>query len=271
MRLAVSNIAWTAETDEEIATLLADLGVSAIEIAPTRRWPDPALATPEDAEAYRTWWARRGLRIASMQSLLFGRDDLVIFGAQDKRAEARDYLRRIIRLAGDLGAGPLVFGSPKNRRIGALPAAEARHIAIEFFGAMGDAASASGVTFCLEPNPAEYGADYLTTSTAAVELLGEIRNPGLGLHLDAAAMTLAKESPREAIVAAIPWLRHFHASEPYLAPIGSGGTDHGAFASALAGEGYEGLISIEMRGVEGPVAVVRDAVLRVQQAYAAVI
>lgn len=271
MRLAVSNIAWPAEADDEIAGVLTGLGVSAIEVAPTKRWPDPSSATPGDAAAYRAEWAERGLRIVSMQSLLFGRDDLVIFGAADKRAEALGYLRRIVSLAGSLGAGPLVFGSPKNRRVGALPASDVRRIAVNFFGALGDAASASGVSFCLEPNPPEYGADYLTTSTAAVELLAEIGNPGLGLHLDAAAMTLARERPADAIAAAMPWLRHFHASEPYLAPLGTGATEHGAFAEALAREGYRGWISIEMRAVDGAAAAVGDAVRRTQGAYAAVI
>lgn len=274
MRLAVSNIAWPAEADDEIAGVLTGLGVSAIEVAPTKRWPDPSSATPEDAAAYRAEWAERGLRIVSMQSLLFGRDDLVIFGTENKRAAALDYLRRVMVLAGTLGAGPLVFGSPKNRRVESLPAAGVRRIAVEFFGALGNAATVSGVQFCLEPNPPEYGADFLTTSSAAVGLLAQIRNPGLGLHLDAAAMTLASERPAAAIAAAMPWLRHFHASEPYLAPIGTGGTDHGAFAAALAAEGYQGWISVEMRAVEGAaaaVAAVGDAVRRVQDAYARVI
>jgi sugar phosphate isomerase/epimerase len=42
--------------------------------------------------------------------------------------------------------------------------------------------------------------------------------------------------------------RHFHASEPHLVPLGQGGVDHAAVASALRSAGYERWVSVEMAG-----------------------
>jgi len=42
MNLSVSNIAWSAEEDESVYSLLRELGVSRLEIAPTRLWSSPA-------------------------------------------------------------------------------------------------------------------------------------------------------------------------------------------------------------------------------------
>jgi sugar phosphate isomerase/epimerase len=44
-----------------------------------------------------------------------------------------------------------------------------------------------------------------------------------------------------------PWLRHFHASEPYLAPPGTTGAPHADYAAALRRIGFKHWVSIEMR------------------------
>jgi sugar phosphate isomerase/epimerase len=44
---------------------------------------------------------------------------------------------------------------------------------------------------------------------------------------------------------------HFHISEPHLAPVGHGDTDHAGFAAALRRTGYTGWCSVEMRKPEG--------------------
>jgi D-psicose/D-tagatose/L-ribulose 3-epimerase len=247
LRLAVSNIAWPAREDDAVAEVLRDTGAAGIEVAPTMIWPEPAAVAADEVAACRARWSGRGLPIVAMQSLLFGRDHLRIFAADDTREATLSYLTSMIRLAAGLGARALVFGSPRNRALGALDAATAHQIGVRFFRALGATAAAHGVYFCIEPNPTAYGCDYLTTSTECIPLLREADSSGLGLHLDAGAMTLAGEDPEAAIAAARPWLRHFHISEPYLAPIGTGGVDHGRFAHALRRHGYDGWLSIEMK------------------------
>jgi len=79
-------------------------------------------------------------------------------------------------------------------------------------------------------------------------------------------MTVNDEDYAGAIANGLPIAGHFHASEPQLAPLGSGGTNHRAAASALTTGGYAGWVSVEMRervedqelaGVEAALALAR--------------
>ncbi|MBX9580051.1 MAG: sugar phosphate isomerase/epimerase [Gemmataceae bacterium] len=248
MRLAVSNIAWPADQDPAVGRVLADLGVAGIEVAPTKVWPDPPAATDAEVEVYRRFWAGFGIEVVAAQALLFGRPELTIFDSAETRCETLVYLRSIVRLCSRLGTRALVFGSPRNRRIGSTPPTEARAIAADFFGQLADAAADAGTTIMLEANPPEYGADFITTAAEAIELVRELNHPAFRLHLDTACMTLAGDPVRETFDAGFGLVHHFHVSEPSLAPPGaSGRVDHAAFAAELAGRGYAGWVSLETR------------------------
>ena len=251
MRLAVSNIAWPVEADELVAAVLRGHGVEGVEIAPTKIWPQPLEASTLAVRAHRQSWEDRGLPVVSMQSLLYGRPDLTIFDDAATRQRTRDYLAGIIDLAGELGAKALVFGSPGNRRRGSLSREEADEIALPFFREVGRLAAERGIDFCLEPNPTEYECDYATNAAEGYELVSRADQDGFALHLDTAAMTLAADPPGQAIARHVNWLRHFHVSEPYLAPIGNGGVDHELFATALRECGYDRWVSVEMKQAAG--------------------
>lgn len=253
MRIAISNIAWLPEHDGEVADILRELGVEGIEIAPTVIWPEPATLAEEPVRTVRDWWEARGIQIVALQALLYGHPELTVFGSHATREATIAYLTAIIRLGGWLGAGTLVFGSPKNRRIDDCPAATVEAVALDFFRSVGEIACAAGARLCIEPNPIEYDCDYLTSAESALEAIQSIDHPGVKLHLDAAAMTLSGDASRaaEIIDQAAPFLQHFHISEPYLAPIGKGDVNHAALAASLRSIDYDGWCSIEMRGDHG--------------------
>jgi D-psicose/D-tagatose/L-ribulose 3-epimerase len=247
MRLAVSNIAWPSGEDDAAASILIEHGAEGVEVAPTKVWPDPLEADPSDVIAYRHTWERRGLRVVAMQALLFGHPELTIFDDPATRGRTKEYLRGMIDLAALLGAGAMVFGSPKNRLAGELSKEEAEAIAVPFFRELGDHAAKLGVSFCIEPNPVDYGCDYVSTAAEGLELVDRVDSEGFGLHLDAAGMLLAGDPAGASIVRAAPRLRHVHASEPYLGPIGPGKVDHSGIAGALGEIGYDRWLSIEMK------------------------
>jgi D-psicose/D-tagatose/L-ribulose 3-epimerase len=270
VRLTASNIAWKPAEDEAAAEALRQAGAGGVEIAPTAAWPRPLEATAQQVREYRKWWEDRGLRISSMQALLFGKPELRIFGDEAARKATFEHLAGMIRLGGALGAGALVFGSPKNRAVGSMPRAAAEDVAVAFFRGLGEIAVEHGTRLCIEPNPPEYGADFITTAAEGLALVHKAGSKGFCLHLDAGGMTMSKDplSP-EVFAEAV----HFHASEPNLAPVGSGGTggtDHAAFAGALRAAGYHGWISIEMRaaGESGNVDPLRRPLRTVAATYA---
>src|SRR5581483_3256291 len=103
-RLAISNIAWEPAEDDAIGTVLRTAGVGGVEIAPTKWKENPVRASLADIAEYRKAWEQRGLRIVSMQALLFGRPELQLFGEESSRAAMLDYLQRLVKLGAGLGA-----------------------------------------------------------------------------------------------------------------------------------------------------------------------
>jgi sugar phosphate isomerase/epimerase len=251
MKLAISNIAWNPDEDEAVSRLMQQYNVTGVEIAPTKIWSKPLDASNDDIAGYTKRWLSRGIRISSMQALLFGRPDLTIFESPDKRDETLKYLEGIIRLGGQLGAEALVFGSPGNRRIGDLDRARAEEIAVEFFRSVGKTAEKHNTVFCIEPNPITYGCDFVTTSAEGRDLVAKVDQRGFGLHLDAAGMTLSQEDVEPELAKSIAGLCHFHISEPNLKPIGTGGVDHALFSRCLSTGVYDRWFSIEMRAPGG--------------------
>lgn len=247
MNISISNIAWDLDEDEAVAEVLRDQGISGVEIAPSKIWPQPLAASDREIEAYRAFWESRGIRIVAMQSLLFGRSDLTIFQSAEKTRETLNYLKGIIRLGNKLGAHALVFGSPKNRRVETLSQAEIDRIALPFFQRIGETAMQNELAFCIEPNAPLYECDYVQTSREGLDLVRSVGSEGFRLHLDAAAMTLCGEEIEEALSDSLPLMSHFHVSEPHLSPIGSGVVDHFLFATILRKLDYSKWVSIEMR------------------------
>ena len=208
------------------------------------------------------------MTVVAAQALLFGRPDLTVFESADARSRTLEYLRGVVRLCARAGARALVFGSPKNRRIWSRKRADVQEEAVDFFGRLGEAAAREGVVVVLEANPTEYGADFVTTAAEAVELVRAVDHPGFQLNLDSACMEMAGDNPGVVIPTVGPLLKHFHASEPNLAPLGQGSVDHSRFASALSGARYKGWISIEMRQAEPfDVTQIEQAVRQVRTSY----
>lgn len=247
MKIAISNIAWHPHEEEAIADLMQQFGISGVEIAPTKICASPLEATPSELSEYRLFWRDRGIQIVALQALLYGRPDLTIFESTEQRQETIAYLGKIVELASQLGAGVLVFGSPKNRAVGNLNPQEIAEISLDFFSQVGEIADRHGVKFCIEPNPPHYHCDFINTSDEGLALVKSVARPGFGLHLDAAGMTLSEENIESAIARSISQVCHFHISEPDLAPIGTGGVEHLRFANALRQENYSGWSSIEMK------------------------
>src|SRR4051812_240346 len=109
-RLAASNIAWEPTDDDAVAGVLLENGFKGVEVAPTKRWESPIEASKRDIAAFKSEWAKRGLEIVALQSLLYGRTDLQLFGSQVSRRALREYMMALVEMAAGLGAKALVFG-----------------------------------------------------------------------------------------------------------------------------------------------------------------
>jgi D-psicose/D-tagatose/L-ribulose 3-epimerase len=268
VKLAASNIAWEPAENDAAAQLLARESLAGVELAPTK-WRDDPYATPSsDVLHYRRYWEDRGLKVISLQSLLFGKPELHLFGTDASRVALLDYLKRSIDFAATLGATALVFGSPRNRLRGDLPLTDAMHVATEFLHALGEHARPLGPLFCVEANPPGYGCDFITTTSEAVELCRRVNHPNVRVNADLGGMIMADEDPKTELIAAGSFIGHAHASEPQLAELGSPSM-HRKAAEGLREIAYDRWISIEMRAPGGDnVAALERAIRKAKSAYA---
>jgi sugar phosphate isomerase/epimerase len=268
MRLAFSNIGWPAEDDVTVLAALPSLGFTGLEVAPTRIWSEPLKTPSRDVAAFRRRVEDAGLEIMAMQSLLFGRPELRLFGDTSAQRGLEDQLLGMLDLALGLGATRLVFGSPANRKRGDLAMDDASAIAVAVFRRLGEAAGAAGACFCIEANPVQYGCDFLVDAVESTSFVRAVDSPGVRLHLDAACMALAGDDAAERVRAGADVLAHVHASAPELAAVRAGGpVDHAGFAAALRGVGYPGYVSVEMRATEDAVSAVSSAADLVRSVY----
>lgn len=254
MKLSVSNIAWPPEQKLDAYALLRDHGVTGLEFAPSLLFPDlasPLHAAAEDCNRVLAQIAEFGLRPSSMQSLLFGVSDAQLFGSPVARDALQETIRHAITLAARLGCPNLVFGSPKNRVIPPeMSDAQSGAIWRDTFLRIGDEAAAAGVVIALEPNPVQYGTNFMTTIADTLAVVTSVNHPAIRMNLDlgAAIMTDEVATLETWLPAALGASSHVHLSAPELAPLATQAAAVHRLLSALEPAGWRNWVSVEMCG-----------------------
>lgn len=246
MALCISNIAWPPEQEEAFLPLLPEHGCQLLEVAPSKVWPEPVAVSPAQRRSYKQLVDSFGLRIVSMQALLYSRPDLRLFDSEEGDREVSHYLMALCEVAADLEAEVMVLGSPKNRRRGSLSKEAAMKRSAGVLAQVAQRAKELGTMLCIEPLGVSEN-DFITTAEEGMELVRMVDHPGFGLHLDAKALSEETADLDETMRLAVPFLRHFHISEPNLAIPGTSGlVDHARMGRILAESGYALATGIEM-------------------------
>lgn len=257
MRVCVSHLAWQASERETVAQLLRARGVQGIEAVPGMMLADPWGAGAAEARAVRDWWTGEGFAIAAMQSVLFGRPELQLLAEGAGRKALVDALEHMLKLAGVMGCGVVVLGSPKNRLKGDLAQDVAMERACEVLREVGGIAQDEGTCLVVEANVAAYGGDFLTTHDEVAELVARVGHAGVGLHLDTGNLLLADEGHNMPgiLTRLAPQAKHVHVSAPQLETLDTVADDvHARLGNALRDGGYAGWVSVEVKRQDGDVS-----------------
>lgn len=267
MTLSISHIAWPPEQEAAALAFLRELGIAEVEVAPVRAFGNALEATEPEVREKAGWYREQGFRIGSFQALLFGTDGLDLFSPGPPGERLKEVLMATGRVAGWAGAGPMVFGSPRNRLRGDLSPGEALRRAADFFREVGDSCAEAGSCLLIEANPEAYGADFCTRLEDAVALVEAVDSPGFGLHVDAGGMALGEDDFEPVLCAAAGLVRHVHASQPNLISFAEPDPIHARIAAVLAESGYAGTVAIEMRAQPEGLAAVASAIEAVRLIY----
>jgi sugar phosphate isomerase/epimerase len=241
MRLAISNIAWSRENDEQVYEMLNELGVDALEIAPTRISDDNPYQDLDAGYKYSLWLKEKyNIDIVSIQSIWYGKDENLFRSKLDRDA-LTDYTYKAIDFASAIKCPTIVFGNPKQRN-GYKP--EYEELMQGFFYTIAEYAKEKNIVIAIEPNPTVYETNFLTTTEETIRFLEKINHSNLKLNLDLGAMIENNETI-DSLKPKVEHIHHIHVSEPHLNPI-----QKRELHSRLKDLEYKGIVSIEMRKIE---------------------
>lgn len=244
LRLAASNIGWSAADDDKVLRLMSHLGFEGLEVAPTRIFPSDPYAHCSEFTTFRDRMADEfGLELCSMQSIWRGRSESIF--DPDGAAALLAYTREACTFAQAGSVPSIVFGCPRNRFV---PDGREPWEAAEFLIACGEAARSCDTVFALEANPPLYGTNFLNSTAQALDYLsyldgvGDTR--GLGINLDLGAIVEMREGT-VVIERALSRVSHVHISEPGLVPV-EDRKFHREVRAILEDFDYRGFVSLEM-------------------------
>lgn len=252
MKLAVSNLAWKPNERLEAYKILAHHNIHGLEMA-------PGLFLSEASDCFEPTTTELklavdeiedyGLKLVSMQSLLFGVQGAALFAGPDSLGRFVAGMKRAIVLAGRLSIPNMVFGSPKQRVIpDDMTTEKATEHAATVFRELGEHARAAGTTLLMEFNPPDYGTNFLNTFRQALDFVKVVNHDALKLVLDIGAMHMNDDflSIRSAVEEGRHFISHVHMSEPHLVPAPAREDDAVKIFSALSACEYPHWVSIEM-------------------------
>jgi sugar phosphate isomerase/epimerase len=268
MKFAVSNIALPAFDHASELSQLAEMGLDAVEVAPSRVWRDTWKGlSAADVAAYRRLVEGAGLAVVGLHSLFFDQRELGLFKDPKHRADSLDFLEHLSKVCRDLGGTTLIYGGGRNR--GDLSAVDARAEAVTFFGELLSRTGGHGTCFCFEPlGPGD--SDFINSALESQDIVDELDSPSLRVQLDAKALVENNEAELKTFHAVAGNLIHFHANEPGLGVLGSSAkVDHAALGEMLRSVGYKGYVSLEQRmlNAEDPVSDIAASVVILKECY----
>lgn len=246
MRIGISNIAWDVKEDTSVSKILTKYHIDAIDIAPSKYFPDFNNLKKSEIEKIKYWWQDQGIEITGMQSLLYGTTGLNLFGAVELQTSMLKHLEKVCYIAEILGSPKLVFGSPKNRNRLDLSDQDVLQISTAFFKKLGDIAQSHNVIICLEPNPVCYGANFMTTTDEAALIVRQVDHPAIKIQLDTGTIAINNEDILDILVKHKDIIGHIHLSEPQLIPLEGSSESHRHYSELIRHHLPDALCTIEM-------------------------
>ncbi|MDH3235193.1 MAG: sugar phosphate isomerase/epimerase [Alphaproteobacteria bacterium] len=250
MRIALCNEVIGEMAFDAQCRFAAELGYDGLEVAPFTLGEEPHRLPASTISAARTAAADAGIAITGLHWLLVEPKGLSITSDDGAVFETTlDVGLRLVELCAELGGSVLVHGSPKQRMLptGDDGKTKARARAASYFEAVGRAAEAAGVIYCVEPLGAAE-TNFINTVADAASLIDGIGVAGLKTMVDTkAALQDEAQGVPELLDAWLPTgaVAHIQLNDADGSAPGQGNTGFGPIIAALARNAYAGVVAIE--------------------------
>lgn len=271
---AICNETFQGWKWEQTCRQVAELGYSAIEVAPFTLANDVRMLGQHERKATAATAKRLGLNIVGLHWLLVSPKGLSLTtNDQQVRKETADYLCHLVDLCADLQGKIMVLGSPAQRRLPSSPdpmnqdstlALAISRLEEALIPALNRAEKAQ-ITLCLEPLPPPE-ADFITNLKEAVGIIKRIQHPCLKSIFDVKSAS-SEQAPFEALIQTYaPYIAHVHANDANRRGPGFGQTDFRPILNALQRVNYAGTISVEVFDyTPDPITIARESLAYLRQ------
>ncbi|MDA9084803.1 sugar phosphate isomerase/epimerase [Candidatus Pelagibacter sp.] len=214
MKLLISNLAWNYDENEKFIKLLKKNKITNLEFAPSKLLQNNFKS--KNLIITKNFWKKNGIKLYSMQSILYGIDDCFLFGSKKQRSNFIKEIFKKIDLAKKLGVKVIVFGSPTNRKRFKKKKNILDKIFLDTLKKVASYTAKKKIYFCLEANPKIYKSEYLNYTKDALKIVKRINNKYLMINLDLSTVIQNKETINDLINQNIKYIKHVQISVPYL-------------------------------------------------------
>jgi sugar phosphate isomerase/epimerase len=262
MKYALCNELFGGMDLVRAAEIVKDSGYGGIEFAPYTVFGS---FSPNDVQTgiggIKKVLAETDLAFAGFHWLLVASKPMSLVSSDKAlRDPALAQLRLLLDAAGELGGGPLILGSPKQR--GSVPGqtvAEAKDVLLDGLASLGDYAVSNRSKILIEALDHNQ-CNVLNTIDEAKELIRAIASPGISGMFDFHNAGDETESWEALIGKHGDIIKHVHINEWDGGPPGTGSSDYAPAFKALKDIAYNGWISMEIFSQpDDPAAVVERA------------
>ncbi len=258
-KYAVCNEMFGDMGFSETCAVLSRCGYQGIEIAPFTIATDPKDIGSKLTRHLQQSMADNGLEFVGLHWLLASPEGLHIASPdQAVRRRSLDHMRRLLELAGELGGGVLILGSPKQRNAVGLSTTDAVSYLEELLLNLAATAQENNSSILLEAL-ASGDTNVINTLEEARTLIRKVDRPSISGMFDFHNCGDEAEPWPELIERHFDVIRHIHLNETNGSYPGTGASDFlPAFRGIFRGN-YAHWVSLEIFHVpEDPEAVVRE-------------
>lgn len=266
MKFAASLLALPAVDHLGLLPGLRPIGLTGIEVLPSRVWPDwPSGFDARAVADYRYEVSEAGLDVIGLDGLLDGCPLLGLFKDREAQAKTADLLVQLSAVCRDLGGRTLIWGGPRWR--GDLSSVDAWETCRSFLEGLLPRIEPHGTVLCFSPLGPEDG-NFCSTARECRMLVNHLDHPSFGLHLSAQAQAANGETGHAPFSAVRDRLDHFHADEPAWDPFGTSGTiDHADCRRHLAAISYRKWVTLKQREAVDPLRGLAQSASRLLESY----
>jgi D-psicose/D-tagatose/L-ribulose 3-epimerase len=262
MQFAVCNELFGALAFDKSLEIIRAAGFQGVEIAPFTLFGDfsaPAIQDARIVTGIRRDLAGTGIAFAGLHWLFIKPEGLHIStGDTALRRRSWDHLKRLLDIAGELGGGPLILGSPRQRASREMSKERALGYFTEGLAGIADYAWERGSRVLVEAL-AGRDTDVVNTLDEAARLVREIGKPGVRTMFD--FHNTADEKDAWELVVERNWdvIEHVHVNEMDGRHPGTGTTDFQPVFDLLQKKKFDKWVSLEIFFVpDDPAAVLGD-------------